>query len=91
MRAVGTKGGGSVLAMRVQEDPGECTFKGASSTLAGGSVGWSAIPCTKRLWVPFLVRARFQVVGSIQGQGAYEKQPIHVSVSLFKINKHILG
>ena len=23
----------------------------------GGSGGWGVIPCTKRLWVPFLVRA----------------------------------
>lgn len=72
LEGVGTRGGGSMLAMRVQEDPGECTFQGASSTLAGGSVvgvpshvpkgcgfhSWSG-PIS-RWWVQSRVRARMR-------------------------------
>lgn len=64
-----------------------------------GSVGWSTIPCTKRLLVGSLVRAHNQVAGSIPGQGACGRQLInvfHINLSPFlsprkKINKYILG
>ena len=38
-----------------------------------GSVGWSTVRQTEKLWVQFPVRAHTQVVVSIPDQGMYEK------------------
>ena len=48
----------------------------------GGSVGWSIIPYTKRLWVPSPVRAHTWVVSSTLSQNACRRRPISVSLSL---------
>ena len=74
----------------------EVYLKGERLPWLGGSVGWSIVLCTKRLWVGFPVEARTQVADLIPGQGAYEKQPVDVSISLSlpslsKINKRIFG
>ena len=68
---------------------------GKKVTWLGGSVGWSVVPYTKRLWVQFPVRAHTQVAGLIPSWGTYGRQPMDVSLSflssLSQINKHILG
>ena len=50
-----------------------------------GSVGWSTVPKTERLWVLFLIRGHIQVV-SVDSMppvwACMQKQPINVSVSL---------
>ena len=60
-----------------------------------GSLGWSTIPCTTKLWVRLPVRAHAWVVGSIPGQGVYGgNQLMFLSLSppssLLKINKYTL-
>lgn len=40
----------------------------------------SVIPCSKRLWVQFLMREHTQYEGSIPGMSTYRRQPIQVSL-----------
>ena len=44
------------------------------------------IPWTKELLVGFPVRVHTWVVGSVPGQGACEKEPIDVSLSLMDVS-----
>ena len=67
-------------------------LKKRSQPWPGGSVGWSVVLNTKRLWVQFWDRA----AGSIPGQGVYRRQPMGVfhfdaflCFSLSKINENI--
>ena len=67
----------------------------------GGSVGWSIIPSTKRLWVQFqsghIPRLRVQSLvgahmGSNQQMFLYHINVLFFPFSFFEINKkHILG